>query len=313
MRAVQAPRATTILYDLLAARPQWRPWLLPANICPIVPVAFLKAGVPFEFVDIATETLAMDTGQALARLAREELGGILYSHGYGDESTPDAFFGEVKALRPEMLVVDDRCLCVPETSPRATSADVLLYSTGYSKVVDFGSGGYAFLREPVPYRAVSLPFESRDLEALTASYKQATVDDPFVYRDADWLESAPPAESWKDYARRIDSALPAALAQRRAVNAVYAERIPEALQLPGRYQLWRFNLRTRRRQEALDALFAAGLFASSHYRSLAGVMGPGSAPRAQALGREVVNLFNDHRFSPERAGEACAVLRGVLQ
>jgi len=57
MRIVQAPRASAILYHVLASREQKKPWLLPANICPIVPITFLKARVPFELVDISAETL----------------------------------------------------------------------------------------------------------------------------------------------------------------------------------------------------------------------------------------------------------------
>jgi hypothetical protein len=41
-------------------------------------------------------------------------------------------------------------------------------------------------------------------------------------------------------------------------------------------------------------------------------MGPGRAPRAEALGREIVNLFNDHRFDMDRAERACAIVRNVL-
>jgi hypothetical protein len=314
MQVVQAPRASTILFNLLAARSERAaPWLLPANICPIVPLVFLKCGVPFEFVDIAEDSLGMDADQALSLLSRRSFGGLVYAHGYGDETTPDSFFGEAKRLRPELLVVDDRCLCVPETEPRRSEADVLLYSTGYSKIVDLGSGGHAFLADSVAYRAVSLPFAREDLERLTASYKrEVSARNPFVYRDGDWLETDTPQPSWNEYAGRIGSLLPAALEHRRAINSVYSARLPSEIQLPERYQRWRFNIRTPRSTQALEALFAGGLFASSHYPSLAGVMGPGRAPRAEALGREIVNLFNDRRFDMDRAERACAILRNVL-
>ena len=60
MQIVQAPRASAILYNLLKSRENSEPWLLPANICPIVPITFFKAGVPIEFVDISVENLHMD-------------------------------------------------------------------------------------------------------------------------------------------------------------------------------------------------------------------------------------------------------------
>ncbi|MBU1662154.1 MAG: hypothetical protein KKD28_11865, partial [Chloroflexi bacterium] len=86
MQIVQAPRASAILYNLLKSQDNSRPWLLPANICPIVPITFFKAGIPIEFVDISAETLHMDLEQAEGRLERDAYGGILYAHTYGESS-----------------------------------------------------------------------------------------------------------------------------------------------------------------------------------------------------------------------------------
>ena len=68
METVIAPRASTILYDLLVSMRDRRTFLLPANICSIVPLTFLKAGTPFEFVDISPETLHMDLEQVQTSL-----------------------------------------------------------------------------------------------------------------------------------------------------------------------------------------------------------------------------------------------------
>ncbi|MFN8460711.1 MAG: hypothetical protein U0X93_02905 [Anaerolineales bacterium] len=157
MKTIQAPRASAILYNLLVSQKQTKPWLLPANICPIVPITFMKADVPFEFVDISPETLHMDLGQAEARIKKRDVGGLLYAHTYGDESTPDDFFARAKSLNPEMLIVDDRCLCIPSFNANS-SVDVTLFSTGYAKIVELEFGGYVFLREDVKYQPASLPF-----------------------------------------------------------------------------------------------------------------------------------------------------------
>ena len=114
MHLIQAPRASAILYNLLAGRVDSRPWLLPANICPIVPITFLKARVPFEFVDISSTTLHMDLEQAEGRIKSGKFGGLLYAHTYGELSTPLEFFSEIKTLDPDLLILDDRCLCVPD-------------------------------------------------------------------------------------------------------------------------------------------------------------------------------------------------------
>jgi len=81
MQLIQAPRASAILYNLLVGRADsLRPWLLPANICPVVPITFLKAHIPFAFVDISPATLHMDLNQAEERIKRGEFGGLLYAH-----------------------------------------------------------------------------------------------------------------------------------------------------------------------------------------------------------------------------------------
>ena len=136
MKTVLAPRASAILYDLLQGREASRPFLLPANICPIVPVTFFKAGVPFEFVDISADSLLMDLDQAEARLrdGNGQYGGLLYAHTYGDLHSPQDTFRRLKERWPELLIIDDRCLCPPDLEPdEAQQSDVTLYSTGHAK------------------------------------------------------------------------------------------------------------------------------------------------------------------------------------
>lgn len=58
----------------------------------------------------------------------------------------------------------------------------------------------------------------------------------------------------------------------------------------------------------MKAIFEAGLFASSHYASLAGIMAEGQSPHAEAVADEVINLFNDHHFDGERAEQICRVI-----
>ncbi|MFZ5820748.1 MAG: hypothetical protein ACOYYJ_12685 [Chloroflexota bacterium] len=310
MRIVQAPRASAILYNLLTSRADSRPWLLPANICPIVPLTFFKAGAPFDLVDISAETLHLDLEQAEGRLKRGGYGGLLYAHTYAEPSTPSAFFQSVKSRYPDVLLVDDRCLCAPDLEPDVEfAADAALYSTGYAKIVDLGRGGYAFLKDEVPYCPSRLPFSGRDYEQVETAYKRAVQERAwFAYQGGDWLQTDADLPSWSDYRRRIQQGLKESLAQRAALNAVYADLLPVEVQLPPAYQAWRFNIRVKNRERVLAAIFKAGLFASSHYASLAGIMAPGQCPNAEALAGEVINLFNDHHFDLQKVRQACAVI-----
>lgn len=311
MQIVQAPRASTILYNLLLARLDSRPWLLPANICPIVPITFFKARVPFEFVDISAATLDMDLEQAEGRIRTRRFGGLLYAHTYGEPSTPADLFATARSIDPELLIVDDRCLCTPELDPESASqADVRLYSTGYAKIVDLGFGGYAFLREGVAYRETQLPFRAEALTELEGSYKEAVQRGArFEYREADWLETGADVPTWYDYRRPIESGLQASSKQRAGLNEIYAGCLPPDIQLPAAYQMWRFNIRVKNKTPLLRSIFEAGLFASSHYASLAGIMAKGRAPQAERLAGEIINLFNDHHFDAARAARLCELIR----
>jgi dTDP-4-amino-4,6-dideoxygalactose transaminase len=310
MQIVQAPRASAILYSLLKSRDNARPWLLPANICPIVPLTFFKAGVPVEFVDISAETLHMDLGQAEGRLERGVYGGVLYAHTYGEPSTPNGFFQTVKSRYPDLMLVDDRCLCLPELdAPQIMAADVALYSTGYAKIVDLGFGGYAFMQEDVICQPGSLPFNPDDHKEIEKEYKQAIQDRaPFKYRDTDWLQTDADLPAWYDYRRQIADGLKISLQHRAAINEIYADRLPPEIQLPQEYQVWRFNLRLKNKEKILEAIFASGAFASSHYASLAGIMAPGRCPQAETLASEIINLFNDHHFDLQKAERVCATI-----
>jgi hypothetical protein len=310
MKIVQAPRASAILYNILVSQGSDMPWLMPANICPIVPITFFKARVPFEFVDISAETLHMDRGQAEALIKKRRYGGVLYAHTYGELSTPNDFFAKIKSLDPKLLILDDRCLCIPGLEPDHNSgADVILNSTGYAKIVELNFGGYAFMTDEVPYQPQQLPFSAHAHEELEMAYKESvSQNSKFIYRNTDWLETSSDLPKWPDYCQQIKNGLKKSMEQRVALNAIYAANLPAQFQLPDAYQLWRFNIRVKNKKPVYEAIFKAGLFASSHYVSLAGIMSEGRAPQAEVLADEIINLFNDHHFSVQQARKVCAVI-----
>ena len=310
MQIIQAPRASTILYNLLISQKDKNPWLLPANICPIVPITFFKAHVPFEFVDISARNLHIDLDQVEMSVKKRKYGGLLYAHTYGEPSTPNEFFRHVKMLDPGLMILDDRCLCLPDPEPDESSiADIILYSTGYAKVVELKFGGYSFMKDNVSYKPERLPFVPSDQEEVEKAYKESVSrNERFIYHDTDWLDTESSLPTWYDYWNQISSRLNESLAQRRMLNEIYASRLPKEIQLPPQFQTWRFNIRVKNRKGILDAIFNAGLFASSHYASLAGIMAEERAPQAEALADQVINLFNDHHFTVEQAERACEVI-----
>jgi hypothetical protein len=314
MKTVLAARASAILYSLLSGKRDRHAFLLPANICSIVPITFFKAGLPFELVDISAETLHMDLELAEERIKTRKYGGLLYAHAYGDPSTPQDFFAGIKKQYPDLLIIDDRCLCIPDLAPDPSSAaDVTLYSTGYGKIVDQEHAGYAYLSEGLIYQTQSLPFRRPDLEELEKNYKRCIeVHEQYIYNDSNWLQTDVDSPAWPEFAKRVHVEIESSIAHRQSINAVYNSLIPGGLRLNDPYQLWRFNLRLPNKRKTLGAIFDAGLFASSHYACLSGIMGAEMCPAAEQLADTVINLFNDTHYTLEMAEKTAKIVLGSL-
>jgi hypothetical protein len=310
---VSAPRAAAILYNVLRDHPNDRPFLLPANICAVVPLTFLKAGVRFEFVDIDPITYNLDLDRAGTLLKSSLYGGILYAHAYGDVSTPLDLYTDLKRIDDRILIIDDRCLCYPDLEAEPSNpADVMLYSTGYAKMVDIGYGGYAFLRPETGYSPQVMAYDRAALEATEKEYKACIAGRSVChYTDSDWLQMEP-APTVEHLFGQIRGLAPLTRAHREQINAVYSASLPEEICLPPQFQQWRFNIRVKDKSAVLQAIFSAGLFASSHYASLAGIFAPGSCPHAEALAGSMINLFNDQHYTVEMAERTCDIIQRNL-
>lgn len=311
-------RASTVLYRTLVSNRAGfgtGKFMLPANICPIVPVTFLKAGVAFEFVDIDPDTQCMDTGQLRARLRRDKTSvcGILFVHSYGNYQDITSLFHGLRSEYPAIFFIDDRCLCIPDTSGQSIleSADLTLFSTGYAKFVELGEGGFGYLNERTVYEEVSGPFDEAAHNYLVQQMNHVIkADQAFMYEDSAWLQFDHELNE-ETYFDRVDGRIPEAKAQKELLNSIYAAHLPPELQLGTRHN-WRFNLQVADKEEVLRRIFESGLFASSHYASVARIFGGSAAPKAEQQHRHMVNLFNDHRYTPEMALKVCQVINQTL-
>lgn len=271
-------RASVILFNLLRARGDAKPFLIPANACPVVPETFVAAGQPFSIVDIAEPWLEVDARVSVERARTRGLAGILFVRPYGSERDPSPLFSALRAVDSDLLIIDDKCLCQPDPDGESLSpiADATLFSTGQGKFADLRGGGFAHLRDGVAYRRAP--------------------DAP------DWLDRRPPDSTWAAYRARITEATRAATRRKTALNAIYSAEIPARVQLPAALQNWRFNIRVPNSERLVSDLFAHGLFASRHYPPL------GESPVARKLHAEIVNLFNDRSFTRGQARQAAALV-----
>ena len=64
-------RATIVLEKVLKALKNKEKFLLPLNVCPIVPDTFKKLNIEFDFIDISLNTLCMDENSVLKKLKYE--------------------------------------------------------------------------------------------------------------------------------------------------------------------------------------------------------------------------------------------------
>jgi len=308
-------RASTVLYNYLRSCSRPGKWLLPANVCPIVPAVFIKACKEFELVDINPATLCMDAAVVVIRLrkSREKIAGVLFARTYGHGGTFEPEFSAFKAVDPGVLVVDDHCLCQPSFALSGGVADLELYSCGYSKFVDLGWGGWGLFRGNLDYCRGELPFESRAHEELLQQFRKTLKDgSAFVCPNTAWLDARPPERTWAEFRTLVESRVEACAKQRNRLNAIYAAQL-EPWAVPLEFRDWRFTIVCDCQTEIIKTIFDAGHFASSHYRSLAPMFGPGFAPVAERMGKRVVNLFNDFRYDENRAGELAVIIRDKLQ
>lgn len=305
-------RAATALYRILRGRGDRRPWVVPANACPVVACCFQAAGVPMKLVDLDPGTLLPSEDRTLELVERGGFGGVLFIRTYGFIDDRSRFFRALREAERELTIVDDRAVCEPELSGELPEGvDALLFSTGPRKPVDMGWGGGCIARPRLPYLVEASTFSEDVRDQVDAAVKKAVAaGDPLDVRHARWLDAREVTEGEaSDWFRRLPESLELARALRGERNAIYAGAIRQSCRLGSAYDTWRFQLRVPRAGVLIDELFSAGLFASRHYASLGRWLEPGTRfPVAEALERDVVNLFNDHNVTREMADRTAAIV-----
>jgi hypothetical protein len=236
----------------------------------------------------------------------EMYGGVLFVRTYGAEGDENQFFESLRRAQPDLLIIDDKCLCRPdcEGTSAVSAADVTLFSTGRAKHVDMGFGGFAYLKENVPYERSSREYSETALLRMTDHYKAAVAERTrFSLKspEENWLDLSPPRLPLASYFQQTLNELSRADQHKLRINAIYEPNLPAVAQLPTRFQHWRFNLRLPDAEGLLSRLADAGLFASRHYPSASGVFSEGRFPVAERLHRQVVNLFNDKNYDEDKA------------
>lgn len=304
MKLIYDARATAIIYRILCSNPIRGRFIIPANCCHVVPFAFLKAGVEFDLFDISPVTLCLELDPVLEAIKKDarEIGGIIFIRTYGTPNNINDQLQHLRYERTDLLIFDDNCLGIPDFESPVTPAEVVLYSTDYAKFIDLGGGGFAHIKDELKYIRTPLPYDPVALESNTQAIREALelgVESKYI--DSDWLATSASESGFDVYRRKLLDAIPAMKEHKRLLNGIYRAAVPQEQQLPDEFQNWRFSILTSDKEVLLKDIFAAKLFASSHYASMGVIFGKGHFPVAEKLHANVVNLFNDYHYTEEMA------------
>lgn len=315
-----ANRACTILYNyLLSNSVNDGYWLLPLNSCPIVPITFLTAGVPFKLVDIESETLCMDRNLVLEVIDDPGCLGLLFIYSYGIDRSFDDFFERIRNKRDEVAIIEDKCLCPPSFSEddKSSYSEFCLYSTGYSKYVDIGFGGFAIDNGKINYQKHPTSFDESIAEQLVKTYKKCLREkEVFENPKASWIDDRPFLMDKEKYISTVQAEKQKAAAGKKLLNAVYKENVPSRvwLMLEGQpVDAWRFNvLLPFSKEQLIHKIEATELFVSSHYQPVDTILDNeviGSGEVAYSIFDQIINLFNDKYFSKTQAEEVSNIIK----
>jgi dTDP-4-amino-4,6-dideoxygalactose transaminase len=276
MKQVFAYRANKILYNFIQSNNINGTVLLPSNICKDVVEVLEYAGLTLKFLDISNDTLCIDGNLVRENVISASL--LLFVHTYGTERCFDDFFLELKLINPSLIIVDDRCLCIPDLKIQSSSADLVLYSTGEKKQVDLSKGGIGYVSQKYNYEEI----EIKDSSCLTN-------------------------ELWEFDEEIFETKKKEVLKHKEKLNQIYRELLPKDIQLLDEFQNWRFNILVEDKELILSTLFEDNLFASSHYKSHVD-----TCTNTVQLHKNVINLFNDLYYSEEQALRTCEIINKII-
>lgn len=303
-------RASTLLYNYLSNQKDDGIWMIPVNVCHLLPAVFIKSGKPFEIIDVSPKTYALDEEKVLQKLVENDnkYAGVLFVRNYGEEKDNSPFFRKLKERSPCLKIIDDACLSFPDFDEQILKeVDLQLFSTGYSKPVDIGYGGFAKLHKTLlenkntDYCEKALKKMNRDyLDAV----KHSKIINPELFKTS-WLINENIDEI--AYQARVKAHLKKALTHKKEINEVYYNTLSTEFIEEHLSTNWRFNIRLSNPKYVLDKIFKKGLFASQHYYPINKIFGHSSCPNWEKIYTNMLNLFNDNRFSIDDA-ERCSKL-----
>jgi hypothetical protein len=289
---VQDYRASKILFNFLKSNNTYKPFIIPANICNIIPQTFLAAEINFVIVDISNDNLCINQNKVIDMLKMDpdKYGGMLFVRTYGIDDSFSDFFEKVRSINNRFIIIDDACLCKPNLDYILDEfIDFKLFSTGYSKYIDIDYGGFGFIKNRFYY----------------------DIHDTILLR----CNSLTKNKGEKEYVHLIQERLPKTIEHKKTINYIYSENLKNIKILDDKFQNWRFNILIPEYFQSLilKNLFNNGLFASSHYESIGTVSFRKKMKNTNKIHMTIINLFNDFNYSNEMALKSCIIINSTIK
>jgi len=314
MKTIFEYRSSIILFNVLLKLSKEKPFILPSNICPIVIATFKKAKVPFIFIDICLKTFEMNKDILLKKIKDKPdgYGGLLWLRPYGLNKNNKKLFQAIKKINNNIFIIDDCCLSIPRFS-FDNNQDLSLFSTGYSKYVDFGWGGFGVLNTTfLEYSENKLFFDNKDLIELNKSFQESIdANKKYKYIDSNWLGGNLKYD-FEKYRKKIKKELPIITKHKKNINNIFANTIEYGAQFPQEYQDWRFNIFINNKTELIKKIFSEKLFASSHYYPMSKLLKLDPAINSEKLHSKIINLFNDRRYNEKMAMQTARIINNHI-
>lgn len=318
-------RASTVLYKFLVSNCADYHFYIPANVCSVVPLTFLAAGVDFSFVDIDAATHAGSFDgfkKALGEYVGKKVG-VVFVNAYGYRHDTELFYKDIRLLRNDLVIIEDDCLCIPVThrTDPVENVDLEFYSTGYSKFVQMPmEGGYGMIREGFAYNHFDAPFNengySEQLKQIRVCRKSREL---FQYEENNWL----PLKSFisgnysvEDYFKEVERRIEISNSHKQIINSIYNEVLPDELKMGEEYNKWRFNLifpTHALRETVMDSLVAENLYASPHYQSAAYLYKHVQCINTEHEANRILNLFNEEKYTVAMAKRTAEIITEIYK
>jgi hypothetical protein len=316
MQTIFANRASAIIYNFIK---QYNSgvYLLPANICSIVPLTFVKAGVKFEFIDICPDNLCINEASVLKIInnSPEKYTGIVYVHTYGALQNTVNFFEKIRQISNDIKIIDDRCLCIPEFDQTDDfGADLIIYSTGYGKYVDIGYGAFGYYKDSLKLKNCTVQYNEKAMQRLNEQVKTCLVSKTKLKSDInDWLDTHFLQIIPLEYQDKMNDMKDKVSQHKTIINSIYSNNLPQKIQLQSNYNQWRFNIQVDNKEKILKQVFENKLFASSHYVPSNTLFDDNYFCETEKLSSRIINLFNDFYINEDKAIKICNIINKKIK